>query len=83
MKDIVEIVKSLEVQAYYLKELVKQWKQNETKEQRGGFLSMFLGTLGASLLRNILAGKEINKAGEGVRAGYGNKRQDYENKIDF
>ena len=41
---------------------------------------MFLGTLGASLLRNILAGKEINKAGEGVRAGYGNKRQDYENK---
>ena len=44
---------------------------------------MFLGTLGASLLRNILAGKEINKAGEGVRAGYGNKRQDYENKIDF
>ena len=35
---------------------------------------MFLGTLGASLLRNILAGKGINKAGEGVRAAYGNKR---------
>ena len=40
---------------------------------------MLLGTLGASLLGNILAEKEINRAGEGiVRAGYGNK-----NKMDF
>ena len=39
--------------------------KNETKEQKGGFLSMLLGTLGASLLGNILAGKGI------VRAGYG------------
>ena len=31
--------------------------QNEAKEQRGGFLSMLLGTLGASLLWNILTGK--------------------------
>ena len=38
----------------------------------------------SSLLRNILTGKGINKAGEGiVRAVYGNKRQDYENKMDF
>ena len=45
---------------------------------------MLLGTLGASLLGNILAGKGINRAGEGVvRAGYGNKRQDYDNKMDF
>ena len=36
---------------------------------------MLLGTLGASLLGNILAGKGINRAGEGiVRAGYGNKK---------
>ena len=36
---------------------------------------MLLGTLGASLLGNILAGQGINRAGEGViRAGYGNKR---------
>ena len=36
---------------------------------------MFLGTLGASLLGNILAGKGVNRAGEGiVRAGYGNKK---------
>ena len=45
---------------------------------------MLLGTLGASLLGNILAGKGINRAGEGViRAGYGNKRQDHKNKMDF
>ena len=57
--------------------------QNEVKEQKGGFLSILLGTLGASLLGIFLtergisrAGKsqEINRAGEGVlRAGYGNK----------
>ena len=52
--------------------------QNETKEQKGGFLSMLLGTLGASLLGNLLAGKGIKRAGSGnkkgkgiVRAGYG------------
>ena len=45
---------------------------------------MLLGTLGLSLLGNILAGKGINRAGEGiVRAGYGNKRQDYENIMDL
>ena len=46
--------------------------KNETKEQKGGFLSMLLGTLGASLLGNILSGKGTVRAGEGiVRAGYG------------
>ena len=45
---------------------------------------MLLGTLGASLLGDILTGRGINRAGEGViRAGYGNKRQDYKNKMDF
>ena len=45
---------------------------------------MLLGTLGASLLGNILAGQGINRAGEGViRAGYGNKRQDHKKKMDF
>ena len=45
---------------------------------------MLLGTLGKNLLGNILSGKEINRAGEGViRAGYGNKKQDHKNKIDF
>ena len=91
MKDIIEIVKSLEDSSFW-PEGVSKTIQNETKEQREGFLSMLLGTLVASLLGNILAGKGINIAGEGnVKAGYGNekdqktrkKRQDYENKMDF
>ena len=46
--------------------------ENETKEQRGGFLSMLLGTLGASLLDNLLSGKGMMRAGKGiVRAGEG------------
>ena len=83
MKDIIRIVKSLEDSGLLLKG-VSETIQNEANEQRGGFLSMFLGTLGASLLGNILVGKAINRAGEGiVRADYGNKRQDYENGMDF
>ena len=45
---------------------------------------MLIGTLGASLLGDILTGRGINRAGEGVvRAGYGNERQDHKNKVDF
>ena len=57
--------------------------EDETKEQKGGFLSMLLGTLGDSLLVNLLAGKGIARAGsekEIVRAGYGDPLQ---NKMDF
>ena len=83
MEDIIKIVKPLEDSDLLLKG-VSETIQNEAKEQKGGFLSMLLGTLGASLLGNILAGKGINRAGEGViRAGYGNKRQDHKNKMDF
>ena len=39
--------------------------KDETKEQKGGFLSTLLGTLGASLLGNLLTGKGIVKAGSG------------------
>ena len=53
--------------------------KNEKKEQKGGFLSMLLGTLGESLLGNLLTGKGVVRAGSGnnkekgvVRAGYGN-----------
>ena len=68
---------------------------NEVKEQKRGFLSMLLGTLGASLLGNLLTGKGIyragkgkgiNRAGEGiVRAGYGRplSSASHNNKIDF
>ena len=48
---------------------------------------MLLGILGVSLLGNILAGKEINRAGGVIRAGYGNekgkKRQNLKNKMNF
>ena len=67
MKDLIKIVKSLEDSGLLLKG-VTETVQNEVKEQKGGFLSMLLGTLGASLLGNILAGKGINRAGEGAIA---------------
>ena len=53
--------------------------QNEAKEQRGGFLGMLLGTLGASLLGDLLtknlSGKGVIRAGEGtITSGEGSKR---------
>ena len=73
MKDIMKIIKALENSGILLKGVSKTI-ENETKEQRGGFLSMLLGTLGASLLGNLLSGgKGIMRAGKGiVRAGEGN-----------
>ena len=68
MNDIMKIVQALEDSDILLKGVTKTIK-NETKEQKGGFLSMLLGTLGASLLGNLLAGKGI------VRAGLGNKKE--------
>ena len=74
MKDIIETVTSLE-DSSLLTEGISEIIHVEAKDQRGGFLSTLLGTLGASLLGNILAGKGINRAGEGiVRTGYGNKK---------
>ena len=74
VEDIMKIVKSLEDFCLLLKG-VNEAIQNVTKEQKGGFLSMLLGTLDTSLLGNILAGRGINRAGEGIiRAGYGSKR---------
>ena len=65
MNDIIKIIKALENSGILLKGVSKTIK-NETKEQRGGFLSMLLGTLGASLLGNLLiGGKGIVRAGEG------------------
>ena len=66
MKDIIKIVKSLEDSGLSLKEF-SEIIHHEVKEQNGGFLSMLLGTLGESLLRNMLAGKGINAAREGFR----------------
>ena len=74
MKDIIKVVKSLEDSGLLLK-WVSETIQNDAKEPKGGFLSMLLGTLGARLLGNILAGKGMNRAEEGIlRAGYGKKK---------
>ena len=58
MEDIIKIVKSLEDSGLLLKG-VSGTIQNEAKEQKGGFLSMLLGTLSAILLGNILGEKEL------------------------
>ena len=73
MNDIIKIIKALEGSNILLKGVTEAVK-NETEEQKGGFLSMLLGTLGASLLGNFLTGKGV------VRAGYGNQLK---NKMDF
>ena len=67
INDILKIVKSLEHSALLLKG-VSEIIQHEAKEQRGGFLSMLLGTLGASLLGDILSGTGV------IRACYGSKK---------
>ena len=56
--DIVKIIKSLEGSGLLMKGVSKTIK-NEAKKQKSGFLGMLLGTLGASLLGNLLAGKGV------------------------
>ena len=77
MNDIMKIVQALEDSNILLKGVTKTIK-NKIKEQKWGFLSMLLVTLGASLLGNLLAGKGI------VRADLGccslNSSTSYENK---
>ena len=67
MNGTMKIVQALEDDNILLKWITKTIK-NETKEQKRGFLSMLFGTLGGSLLGNMLAGKGI------VRASSGNKK---------
>ena len=64
MNDIMKIVKLLE-ESDLLKKGVSRTSKNKAKEQKGGFLSMLLGTLGASLLGNLLAGKGAIAASQG------------------
>ena len=68
MNDIIKIIEALENSGILLKGVTKTI-ENETKEQRGGCLSMSLGTLGASLLGNLLTGKGMMRAGEGIVTG--------------
>ena len=70
MNDIIKIVQALEDPNILLKGVSKKIK-NESKEQKGRFLSLLLGTLGASLLGNLFSGKGTVRSWEGiVRAGY-------------
>ena len=94
MEEIIKIVQSLEDSGLFLKGITET-VQNEVKEQKGGLLSVLLGTLDPSLLGNLLTGKGIyragkgkgiNRAGEGiVRAGYGrpSSSASHNNKMDF
>ena len=69
MNDIMKIIKSLEESGLLIKS-ISETIENEVKEQKRGFLSVLLGTLGASLLGNLSIGKGTIRAGEGtVRAG--------------
>ena len=81
MEDILKTVRSLEDSGLLLKG-VRETVQNEAKEQNGGFLSMLLGTLCASLLGDMLFGKNgkgVIRAREGtITAGYGSKRSSLE-----
>ena len=94
MNDIIKIVQALEDSNILLKGVTKTI-ENETKEQKGGFLFMVLGTVGASLVGNLLTRKGMVRAGYGrplppasqnnigkgiARAGYGNQLK---NKMDF
>ena len=66
MNDKMKIVQALEYSNILLKGVTKTNK-NEIKEQKGRFLSILLGTLGASFLGNLLAGKRIVRAGSGKK----------------
>ena len=78
MQDLLKLVKSLEDSGILL-DGVTETVENEVKEQKGGFLSMSLGTLGGSLLGDLLrtnfSGRGVIRAGEGtIRAGYRSKK---------
>ena len=82
-----KIFKSLEDSGLLLKR-VSETIQNETKEEKAGFLSMLLGPLSTSLLGNMLAGKGITKAGYGAKdfqskKGKGIIRAGYRSELDF
>ena len=78
MKDPLQIVKSLQDSGILL-DGIPETVKNQVKEQKGGFLSMLLSTLGAFLLGELLtknlSGRGVKTAGEGtIRAGYGSKK---------
>ena len=79
MNGILKIVQALEDFNILLRGITKTIEN----EQKGRFLGMLLGTLGASLLGNMLTGKGVLRAGYGNKNGKGVLRAGYENKMDF
>ena len=76
MNNIMKIFKSFEDAGLLIKD-VSETVKSEPKEQKGGFLGMFLDTLGTSLLGNLLTGKGTNRAAEDtIRAGKGTIKAD-------
>ena len=82
MNDIMKIVQALEDSNILLKGVTRT-TENETKEQKGGFLSMLLGNLSASLLGNLLTRKGIVKAGSGNNKGKGIVKAGSGKQLDF
>ena len=82
MNDIMKITQALEDSNILLKGVTNTIK-DETKETKGGFLSMLLETLGASLLGNLLIGKGIVRAGSGNNKGKGIVRAGSAKQLDF
>ena len=80
--DLRKIVQALEDSNILQKGVIKTIR-NKTKEQKGGILTMLLGTLGAKLLENLLSGKGIVKAGSGNKKGKGIVRAGTRKQWDF
>ena len=71
INDIMKVAMSLKESGLLIKGISETIK-NEAKEQKGRFLGMLLGTLGASLSGNVLSGKGTIRSGEGtIRVGEG------------
>ena len=81
INDIMKIIQALENSNILIKEVTKTI--NETKEQKGGILSMLLGILGASLWGNLLTGKGIVRAGSENKKGKGIVRATSGKQWDF
>ena len=77
-----EVFKTLKDSSILLK-IITKTIEHETKEQKGKFLGIPLGTLDASLLGNMLGGKDIVSAGYGNKQGQGIVRASYCFKMDF
>ena len=74
LNDLIKIATALKEHDILLNGTSKTIK-NKIKKQEGGFLSMLLGTLGASLLGNLLTGKGLYRTGKGMyRTGQGLKK---------